>query len=262
MTFFSVWTHNINTLPAFLDYLTNIASTGKIKFTMQIADENGLEFLDLKLKMNENIKITIDVFSKPTNSFTYVMPSKCYPSNNMNNISRGIVLRLKRIFQTDEKFTVRSNEYKNYLIVRDCKPKVVEKHLSEISKLSRAEARQIKPKQQANDQILLPTTYNPMLPNMRRSLIKKYMPVLHSDSDLKNIFSENSICKIFKRNRNLKAILSSSLYTKNKNEKKSYVIKNCGKCDICKKYLISDNSFILKLPTRNIVSIMILIVIV
>ena len=59
---FSVWTHNINTLPAFLDYLNNIDSTGKIKFTMQIADENGLEFLDLKPKMNEKNKITIDVF--------------------------------------------------------------------------------------------------------------------------------------------------------------------------------------------------------
>ena len=86
---------------------------------MKIADENGLEFLDLKLKMNENNKITIDVFSKPTDSFTYVMPSTCYPSNNMNNISRGIALRLKRICGSDEKFNVRSNEYKNYLIVRD-----------------------------------------------------------------------------------------------------------------------------------------------
>ena len=32
---FSVWTYNTNTLPAFLDYLNNIDSTGKIKFTIQ-----------------------------------------------------------------------------------------------------------------------------------------------------------------------------------------------------------------------------------
>ena len=61
---------------------------------MQIADENGLEFLDLKLKMNEKNKITINVFSKPTSSFTYVMPSTCYPSSNINNVPRGIALRL------------------------------------------------------------------------------------------------------------------------------------------------------------------------
>ena len=48
--------------------------TGKIKFTMQIADEiNGLEFLDLKIKCL-NGKISVDVYSKPTNSFTYVLP--------------------------------------------------------------------------------------------------------------------------------------------------------------------------------------------
>ena len=123
---------------------------------MQIADENGLEFLDLKLKMN---KITIDVFSKPTNSFIYAMPSTCYLPNNINNVPRAIALRLKRICDSDEKFTVCSNVYKNYLIARDYKPKVVEKHFSKISILSRAEARHIKPKQQANDRILFATTY-------------------------------------------------------------------------------------------------------
>ena len=40
---------------------------------MQAAGDDGLEFLDLKLKM-VNGKISVDVFSKPTNSFTYVLP--------------------------------------------------------------------------------------------------------------------------------------------------------------------------------------------
>ena len=75
-----------------------------------------------------------------------------------------------------------------------------------------------------------------MLPNLR-SLIKKHLPVLqsnsdlknrfpqNSNSDLKNRFPQNSICTVFKRNRNLTEILFPSLYTKNKNEKKSSVIK-------------------------------------
>ena len=75
--------------------------------------------------------------------------------------------------------------------------------------------------------------FNPMLPNTR-SLLKKHLHVLHSDSDLKNTFLENSR-KVFKRNRSLKEILSPSLHTKNKKEKKLYVIKNCGKYVICEK---------------------------
>ena len=89
-----------------------------------------------------------------------------------------------------------------------------------------------------------------MLLNMR-SLIKKHLLVVDSDSDLKNIFPENAICTVFKRNRNLKEILSPSLYTKNKNEKKSHVIKNCGTCDICKNYLISGNTFTRKVTNNK-----------
>ena len=42
---------------------------------MEIASENGLEFLDLKLKITEG-KIRVDVHAKPTNSFTtlYLRP--------------------------------------------------------------------------------------------------------------------------------------------------------------------------------------------
>ena len=109
---------------------------------------------------------------------------------------------------SDEKFTVRSNEYKNYFITKEYKLKVAEKHFSKIFKLSIAEARQTKPKQQVTIRLPFALTYNPMLPNMR-SLIKKHLPVLHSDSHLKNIFPGNSICTAFKSNKNL----SPSLYT-------------------------------------------------
>ena len=102
---------------------------------MQIADDNGLEFLDLKLKI-QNGKISVDVYSKPTNSFTYVMPSTCNPRKNINNVPRDTALRLKRICDNDEKFATRSTEYKNYLIARDYEPKVVEHHFKDISKLS------------------------------------------------------------------------------------------------------------------------------
>ena len=72
---FVVWTHDTAKLPSFLDYLNNIDGTGEIKFTMQTADDvNGLEFLDLKITCL-NGKLSVDVYSKPTNSFTYVMPS-------------------------------------------------------------------------------------------------------------------------------------------------------------------------------------------
>ena len=115
---FILWEHGLNTLPSFLEHLNGMDKTGKIKFTMEIADENGLEFLDLKLKIVEG-KIRVDVYAKPTNSFSYTSPNTCYPNKNICNIPKGIALRLKRICYDNETFDKTSLEYQNYLIARD-----------------------------------------------------------------------------------------------------------------------------------------------
>ena len=65
---FVVRTHDLTSVSLFLEYLNNIDQTGKIKFTIQVAGDDGLELLDLKLKM-VNAKISVDNFSKRTNSF-------------------------------------------------------------------------------------------------------------------------------------------------------------------------------------------------
>ena len=56
-------------------------TSGKIKIsvTISVANESVLEFLDLSLRINEQNKIWVDVCAEPSNSFTYVLPSTCYP---------------------------------------------------------------------------------------------------------------------------------------------------------------------------------------
>ena len=71
---------------------------------MEIA-KDSLEFLDLKLMFDkESKKISVDVFSKATNSFTYVLPNTCFPKSNIENIPTGVALRLRRICDSDNKF--------------------------------------------------------------------------------------------------------------------------------------------------------------
>ena len=97
---FFVWTHDTAKLPSFIDYLNNMDETEKTKFTMQIANEvNGLDSLNLKIKCL-NDKLLVDVYSKPTNSFTYVLPSTCYPMKNINKVPQGTALRFRRICDT------------------------------------------------------------------------------------------------------------------------------------------------------------------
>ena len=87
----------------------------------------------------ETEHISVDVFSKTTNSFTDVLPSTCFPKSSIENIPKGVGLRLRRMCDSDEKFNKRSEEYQNYFIARDYKRNIVKKQFSEIKRLSRTE---------------------------------------------------------------------------------------------------------------------------
>ena len=98
-----------------------------MQFTMEVASDI-LEFLDFKLKFDkESEQISVDAFAKDTDSFTYVLPSTCFPKNNIENIPKDVALRLRRICDSNEKFEKHSTEYQNYLIVRDYKPDEMKK---------------------------------------------------------------------------------------------------------------------------------------
>ena len=103
---------------------------------------------------------------KPTNSFTYVLPSTCYPMKNINEVPQGIALRLRRICDTTEKYKSRADEYKNYLLARDYKPSLVDEQFKKISKISREDARKSKPKTNQVNKIKFVTKYNPRLPKI------------------------------------------------------------------------------------------------
>ena len=71
---------------------------------MEVATDT-LEFLDLRHKFDQEAKqISVDAFAKDTDSFIYVLPSTCFPKNNIENILKGVALRLRRICDSDVKF--------------------------------------------------------------------------------------------------------------------------------------------------------------
>ena len=207
---FVVWVHGSAALNLFLDYLNNLDDTGKIKFTMQVANENGHDLLDLKLKIVEG-KITVDVYSKPTNSLMYVLPSTCYPYKNIRNVPKGIALRLRRICDTDEKYNQRSSEYQNYLIDRKYNPTLIKKQFEQVGKMTRTQARAFKQKPNQVRKINFFTSCNLSLPCMK-TLIKKYLPLLHSDKNLKTLFRTETFNFVYRRNKNFKELLTPSLF--------------------------------------------------
>ena len=62
-----------------------------IQFTMEVATD-ALELLDLNLKFDKECKqISVDVFAKDTDSFTYVLPSMCFLKNNISMRLKGFL---------------------------------------------------------------------------------------------------------------------------------------------------------------------------
>ena len=96
---------------------------------------------------------------------------------------------MRHICDTDEKFNISSIEYKNYLIARDYKPSIVNKHFAHVSPLSRQQARQksTNRKSQVSKNVKLIMKYNPRLSDLN-SLLKKHLPSLYTDPTLKTIF--------------------------------------------------------------------------
>ena len=85
------------------------------------------------------------------------------------------------------------------------------------------------------------TIYNPSLPNMD-TLVKKYLPLLHSDENLKELFPASAFNTTYRRNKNVKELLSPLLLPNMKSTKSNSNI-SCNSCDICNNYMVFENIF-------------------
>ena len=110
-----------------------------------------------------------------------------------------------------------------------------------MNKLSISEARRPKVKSSQVRKLNFFPTSNPSLPDMD-TLVKKYLPLLHSDENLKELFPASAFNTIYRRNKNLKELLSPSLFPNRKSTKSNSII-SCNSCDICNNYMVFENMF-------------------
>ena len=146
-------------------------------------------------------KIKLTPNSKSTNSFTYVLPSTCYPKKSISKVPKGIALRLQ-ICHSDEKFDLRSSAYQNSLVARDYNPTLAKKQFHSVRDIGRSDTRQVKPKSHRLN-VNLVTVYNPIIKNLQ-NVIRNNLPILYSDPEMKNTFPEGSINITYKRGKNLR----------------------------------------------------------
>ena len=83
-------------------------------------------FLDMKIKIEEN-KIITDLYRKPTDTPTALLPSSAHPGHITPNIVYSMSFRLLRICSIEDIFEIRLQEMKNnFLKPRGYSPKMIE----------------------------------------------------------------------------------------------------------------------------------------
>ena len=123
------------------NFMNSIDSSQKIQFTTSSTTKNVLEFKYLTLSFDATSKqISVDVFSKPTNSSIFLSLFTCFPRRNIEKV---LGKRFGRICETDSKFKIRSNKYQQYLIARGYKSHKVSKKFSGLAKISKETAREL-----------------------------------------------------------------------------------------------------------------------
>ena len=79
------------------------------------------------------------------------------------------------------------------------------------------------------------------LPSMN-TLFKKNLPLLHIDNNLNTLFLTETFKVVYRRNKNLKELLTLSLFPTRRREKYSCVT-SCNTCDIRKNYMVFSSTF-------------------
>ena len=80
-----------------------------------------------------------------------------------------------------------------------------------------------------------------MLPDLKK-IIEKHTNILHSDPEMVKMFPTGVIKPIYRRNKNLKELISPSAFHKMINKSK-FSLNFCEVCDLCKNYLIKSSKF-------------------
>ena len=74
------------------------------------------------------------------------------------------------------------------------------------------------------------------------TLVKKYLLLLHSDENFRELFPASAFNTVYRHNKNLKVLLSPLLYPNRKITKSNSII-SFKSCDICKNDIVFENKF-------------------
>ena len=245
----------------FMDWLNSIHPS--LKFTVKHS-RDGVEFLDLFVYTGANNQLNTKLYSKSSDTHSYLTPNSCHKLHMIENIPFNTA---RRVYQNNsEKVNYESDKiiFTNYLLERGYDSKFIDDAFKRAESLDRQSLYQVNDNK-GTGKLFLPlvTETNPALPDMAK-IINKHKHILALDPALEKVIPADSL---FVSHRSAKTI--ADLLISSKRPQQSAVVEplaehndstdaepddssnediGCKKCSasrcyMCKHFLIESNTF-------------------
>ena len=170
------WIHGRKTLEAFLETENNFIPT--IGSTAEVSNVKHI-FLDTTSHLVDD-KVAVDLYTKPTDSHQYVLPTSCHPPHCSKNIPYSPALRIRHICSDDEAFDKRVSDLSVHLNKRGNQKQVIDQAIEKVRHIHRQNLLSYKPKPKANKAVLpFVMAYHTDLPKVR-GLVDKHWSIIES----------------------------------------------------------------------------------
>ena len=251
---FIIWLGTIEELNKFHSWINTLHSN--INFELNYNTES-IEYLNCKVYKSDN-KLKTTVFSKPSDTHSYLVPTSCHPTHIVKNIPYGVAITCRRICTDPLEFERHAGIYNDYFVKRGYDSDFVKGEFDRARNIDRRDllgSKKDRNNMHSNEDISddnsldrdqatssrnfpLVSDYNPKLPNISKAL-NKYKHVLDLDPTIKNFMDKGKIFGSFRRCKTLGDLLVNSRYPKIKHNNESKGCISCGKCTLCKNYLVA-----------------------
>jgi hypothetical protein len=196
---FMIWTHTMQDLNDFVEHLNSRLPT--IKFTLECS-ENEIPFLDTKVK-KEGTRLITDLYSKPTDSFDYLLYNSSHPQTCKDSIPYSQFLRVRRVCTNMADFEKHVLEMSRHFLRRGYPMELLE----EAAILARRQERETllnkqKEPKGKQDNVFLITTYHPT-DNTVRDVVRKNWDLLGKSPTTQFLQNKRLLCG-YRRPKNIR----------------------------------------------------------
>ena len=195
------WGHNLQT---FLEEATSNNFHPTIKFTAETYSKNHV-FLDTNSTLVGD-SIQVDLYTKPTDTHQYLLPTSCHPKHICRNIPYCLALRIRRICSTTDAFENRAKELTSHLKRRGYYSQEISAAIAKARSHKREDLLSYRPKEESTDTTIpFVMTYHPELPKVKE-IVNRHWSIIDSSERLRKVFPKKPVMA-YRRPKSLRDLL-------------------------------------------------------